>query len=144
MQVLCYTANLWDFVPTVFFCVQTTVWQPKLGIFNLHTDVKTRNCTLGLSEHQKSLHRKSTVGEKSLAASGSTTCYSSLQVSMRNQRSHTQIYCYQYTKQTDSIKPEGKQGTDMVQLRSLPYKIRPCVPGSLQGYLKCRSNSNSK
>ena len=125
----------------LYFSVSKQQYGSQSLGFLICTDVNTRDCTLGLPEHWKSLRRKSTVGEKSLATSGSTSCVSSLQVSMRNQRSHTPIYCYHYTKQADSIKPEGEQGTDMVQLRSLPYKIRPCAPGSLQGYLKCRNNS---
>ena len=41
---------------TVFSCVQTMVWLPAFGIFNVRTDVDACDCTRGLYRHQKSLH----------------------------------------------------------------------------------------
>ena len=57
----------------VFPCVQTTVWLPVFGIFSMHTDVDACNCTQGLYGHRKTLYWKLTLGEKSLAASGTET-----------------------------------------------------------------------
>ena len=37
----------------VFSFVQTTVWLPMLGIFNVRTDVNSCNCTRGLYGHHK-------------------------------------------------------------------------------------------
>ena len=34
-------------VCVVFSCVQTMVWLPVCGIFNVHTDVDTCDCTRG-------------------------------------------------------------------------------------------------
>ena len=50
----------------VFLRVQTTVWPPVFGIFNMHTDVNVCDCTQRLY----GLHWKLTVGEKSLAVLG--------------------------------------------------------------------------
>ena len=46
-------------VHVVFLCVQTEVQLPVLGIFTVHTDVKTRDCTLGLCEFRKTVCTKS-------------------------------------------------------------------------------------
>ena len=143
MQVLCYSIpQIFGTLCLLYFSVSKQQYGSQSLGFLIYPQMLIHATAHRGCLNTGRLRRKLTVGEKSLAASGSTTCVSSLQVSMRNQRSHT--YSYQCTKQADSIKPEkpeGKQGTDMVQLRSLPYKIQPCVPGSLQGYLKCRSNS---
>ena len=53
---------------SVFSCVQTMVWLPVFGFFNILTDVGECDCTQGLYGHRKSLYWKLTVGEKSLAA----------------------------------------------------------------------------
>ena len=39
-------------VCAVFPCVQTMVWLPVLGIFNVHTDVDACDCTLGQYGHR--------------------------------------------------------------------------------------------
>ena len=44
------------------------------------TDVHTRNCTRGCTDVVKSLHWKSALGEKSLAAPGNRTCVSGVPV----------------------------------------------------------------
>ena len=36
-----------------FLCVQTMVWVPVFGIFNMHPDIDTYNCTWGLYGHHK-------------------------------------------------------------------------------------------
>ena len=46
----------------VFSCVQTQVWLPMLGIFNLRTYLDARDCTRGLYWHRTSLHWKLTLG----------------------------------------------------------------------------------
>ena len=64
-----------------FSCVQTMLWLPALGIFNVHTHVEVCKCTGGggrgggerLYGHQQSLHWKLTLGEKSLATPGIQT-----------------------------------------------------------------------
>ena len=38
-------------VPAVFLCVQTRVWLPVLGIFNMHTDVSACDGTRGVYRH---------------------------------------------------------------------------------------------
>ena len=40
-------------VCAVFSCVQTMVWLPVLGIFNVRVDVAACDCTLGLYGHRK-------------------------------------------------------------------------------------------
>ena len=40
-------------VCAVFLCVQTKVWLPMLGIFNVRADVKACDCTRGLYGHRK-------------------------------------------------------------------------------------------
>ena len=45
-----------DLLCAVFSCVQTEVLLPMLGIFNVLTDVNTRNCTRGLCKHCYSVH----------------------------------------------------------------------------------------
>ena len=39
-------------VRAVFSCVQTKVWLPVLGIFNVRTDVNACDCTQGLYGHR--------------------------------------------------------------------------------------------
>ena len=63
-------------VCAVFSCVQTMVWLPVFGICNVRSDVDARDCTRGLCGHGKNPHWKLTLGEKSLAASGTRTCVS--------------------------------------------------------------------
>ena len=58
-------------VRAVFSCVQTMVWLPVFGIFNVRVDVDSCNCTA--QRLLESLHWKLTLGEKSLAALGSRT-----------------------------------------------------------------------
>ena len=53
-----------------FSCVQTVIWLPVFGTFNVRTDGDPCDCTRGLHGHRKSLRRKLTLGEKSLAAPG--------------------------------------------------------------------------
>ena len=48
---------------SVFSSVQTMLWLPILGEFNVHTDVNACDCTQGLYK----LHWKLTLGEKFLA-----------------------------------------------------------------------------
>ena len=57
----------------VFLRVQTVVWLPVFGIFNVHTDVDVCDCTQALYGHRKSLHWKLTLGKKYLAAPGTQT-----------------------------------------------------------------------
>ena len=52
------------------------VWLPVFGTFNVGTDVNACDCTWELCGHCKSLHWKSTPGERSLAAPGTHTCIS--------------------------------------------------------------------
>ena len=40
-------------VSTVFSCVQTMVWMPRFGIFNVRTDADACDCTRGLYGHRK-------------------------------------------------------------------------------------------
>ena len=40
-------------VRAVFSCIQTKVWLPMLGIFNVRTDVNACDCTRGLHGHRK-------------------------------------------------------------------------------------------
>ena len=47
-------------VCVVFLCVQTGIWLPVFGVFNVRTDVGACDCTLGLYKHCKSLHWKVT------------------------------------------------------------------------------------
>ena len=49
------------------------VWRPVFGIFYVRSDVDACDCTRGLYGHGKNLHWKLTLGEKSLAASGTQT-----------------------------------------------------------------------
>ena len=57
-------------VCAVFSCVQTVVWLPVLGIFNVHTYIDACDCTRGPSAG----HRWRVCTEKSLAAPGTRTC----------------------------------------------------------------------
>ena len=40
-------------VRAVFWCVQTMVWLPVLGLFNVHTDANACDSVRGLNEHRK-------------------------------------------------------------------------------------------
>ena len=51
-------------VCAVCLCVQTMLWLPVFGIFNVLTDVDACDCTRGLYRHCKSLHWKLALGEK--------------------------------------------------------------------------------
>ena len=76
VQVTAATTHSLQYV--LYSCVQTKVWLPKLGIFNVRTDVNVCNCIWGLYGHHKSLHWKST-GEKSLGTPGSWTASAACQ-----------------------------------------------------------------
>ena len=61
-------------VCVVSSCVQTMVWLPAFGLFNVHTDVDACDCTRGLYGHLNlSRYLKLTFGENSLAALGTRT-----------------------------------------------------------------------
>ena len=61
-------------VCAVLSSVQTKVWLPKLGIFNMHTDVNACDCTRGCTDNVRESALKVDSGrEKSLAAPGSST-----------------------------------------------------------------------
>ena len=51
-------------VCAVFSWIQTVVWLPAFGIFNVCMHVDTRNCTHGLYGHCNSQHGKLTSGRK--------------------------------------------------------------------------------
>ena len=42
-----------ELYPFPFVCVQTVVWLPVFGIFNVHTDADACDCTQGLYRHCK-------------------------------------------------------------------------------------------
>ena len=73
--LLCIYAMAWLPVFAALCCVSlyTVVWLSVIGIVNVHADVAACDCTRGLYGHRKSLHRKLTVGDKSLAAPGIRT-----------------------------------------------------------------------
>ena len=48
----------------VLSCVQTKVWLPVLGIFNMRTDVQTCDCTGGLYRHLRTVCTESWLREK--------------------------------------------------------------------------------
>ena len=50
----------------VFFCVQTMLWLPAFGIFNVRTDADACNCTQGLYGHRKRVCTGSRHWEKNL------------------------------------------------------------------------------
>ena len=52
-------------VCAVFSCVQTMVWLPVLGIFNVRTDVDACDCTTGLYRHRERFCTESSLKEKS-------------------------------------------------------------------------------
>ena len=82
-------------VCAVFSCVQTKVWLPMLGIFNVHTDVNVFDCTQGLYRHRKKvLHWKLTLGDKSLAAPGSRSYVSGVPV--RHSSNWATTHCTQH------------------------------------------------
>ena len=57
-----------------FSCVQTMTWLPVFGIFNVRTRFRCMRLHTGAGwTSYKSLHWKLTLGEKSLAASGTRT-----------------------------------------------------------------------
>ena len=80
------TSVLWE---TSFVCdhfqfschsgshIPCMVWLLMLEIFNMCTNVRASDCTLGLYERWKSLHRELIMGERSLVTMGSQTCISS-------------------------------------------------------------------
>ena len=73
LQEQCYPFLL---VSAVFPCVQTMVWLPVFGIFNVHADVDACDCTQGLYGHRKRVCTGNWLGKKSLAAPGMWTCVS--------------------------------------------------------------------
>ena len=56
----------YPFLPAcaVLSCFQTVVYLPMLGIFNVRTDVTTRDCTQGLHGHRKRVCTESWLWEK--------------------------------------------------------------------------------
>ena len=63
-------------VCAVFLCVQTTVWLPVFGTFNVCTEISACECTRGLYRCCKRVCTKRWLREKSLAAPGTQTCIS--------------------------------------------------------------------
>ena len=63
-------------VCAVFLCVQTTVWLPVFGTFNVCAEINACECTRGLYRCCKRGCTKSWLREKSLAAPGTQTCVS--------------------------------------------------------------------
>ena len=51
-------------VRAVFSCVQSKVWLPMFGIFNVRTDVNACDCTRGLYGHRKRVCTESELWEK--------------------------------------------------------------------------------
>ena len=51
-------------VRAVFSCVQTMVWLPVFGIFNMHTDVDACDCSPGMYGHRKRVCTGSWLWEK--------------------------------------------------------------------------------